>query len=102
SAARRSRPGMVLLDCLSQAPLRDVRINLSCGNVGVTQHDLDAAQVRAAFYQMRSETVPDHMRRQRAADAGLHSITAQQLPERLPRHCSPAGGDEQIPARPTL
>ena len=55
---------MVLLDYLTQTPLRDVRVNLRGGNVGVAQHDLDAAQIGSAFHQMGGETVPDHVRRQ--------------------------------------
>ena len=61
----------LLLDHLTQTPLRDVRVNLGGGYVSMAQHDLDASQVRTAFHQMSGETMPDHVRRQRPADAGL-------------------------------
>ena len=42
--------------------LIDVRVNLGRGNIGVTQHFLDDAQVGAVTEKMRSETVPEQVR----------------------------------------
>ena len=39
-----------------------VRVNLGRGNVGVTQHFLDDAQVGAVTEKMRGETVPEQVR----------------------------------------
>ena len=60
---------MVLVDNFAEPAPRHVRIHLRGGNVGVSQHDLDAAQVRAALHQMRGKTVPDDVRGQPAENS---------------------------------
>jgi len=92
----------MLVDNFAQPATRHVRIHLRGGNIGVTQHDLDAAQVRAALHQMRGKTVPDDVRGQPAEDSRAASVLADQSPERLPGHGRPACRDEQVTARPAL
>ncbi len=79
----------MLVDDFAQPAPRHVRIHLRGGDVGVPQHDLDAAQVRAAFHQMRGETVPDHVRRQIAKNPSLSSI-ALAADSRTPGGSSPS------------
>jgi hypothetical protein len=54
---------MVLVDGIPQAGSHDMRVHLSGGNIRVAQHGLYAPQVRAAFQQMGSEAVPQHVGR---------------------------------------
>ena len=69
--ARASGARVMLVDDLAKPPPGHVRVDLRGGNVGVPQHDLHAAQVRAALHQVRGETVPDHVRRQAAENPDL-------------------------------
>ena len=41
----------------------DVGIDLRRGDVGVTEQGLHTAQIRAAFHQMRRESMAQNMRR---------------------------------------
>ena len=45
-----------------QTLLIDVRINLRRGNIGMTEHFLNDAQIGAIAEQMRGKTVPKQMR----------------------------------------
>jgi len=92
----------MLIHGLPQTAPRDVRIDLRGGNVGVPQHDLDTAQIRAAFHQMSGETVPHDVRRQAAKNSRRFPISAQQLPEPLASHRPAPRGHEQKPAGATL
>ena len=63
-----------------QTILRDMGVNLRSRNVGMTQHGLDAAQIRAAFDKMGRECMPQDMRRETfGIDAGAHGKLFQQL-----------------------
>jgi hypothetical protein len=68
---------MVLLDCLPQSRPHDVRVNLGCRDVGMTEHRLYAPQIRSTFQKMGSEAVPDNVRSQVLEDAGFLSIRRQ-------------------------
>ena len=70
---------------LPQARLEHVRVDLRRRQIGVPEHRLDRAQIRAALEQVRREGMPQHVRRQMTADAGLLAVDAQQLPEAGPR-----------------
>ena len=59
--------------------LQDVRVDLRRGEVGVAEHHLDGAQVRAAFEQMRGEGVPQHVRTERRRDARAQLPPGQPL-----------------------
>ena len=41
-----------------------VRVDLRCGDVGVTEHHLHGPQIRAAIQKMRGEAVTQHVRLQ--------------------------------------
>ena len=60
---------------LLQALLDHVRVNLSRGNIRVAQHELDRAEVRTPFQQVRGKTVTQLMRREAPAQAqpALHN-----------------------------
>src|SRR5947207_577103 len=50
---------------LLQPLLDDMCINLSSGNVGVAENELNRSKVRTALEQVRGKTVSQHMRRKR-------------------------------------
>ena len=86
---------MVLLDRLPQSRPHDVRVNLRGGDVGMTEHRLNAPQVRSTFQKMGCETVPDYVRSQTLENTGFLTMTEQQLPEGLPRQASTTGCHKQ-------
>src|SRR5512143_4285711 len=92
----------MLIDNFAEPAPRHVGVNLGGGNVGVSQHDLDASKVRAALHQMRGKTVPDDVRGQPAENSNAASMLADQGPERLAGHGRSARGDEKVPARAAL
>ena len=62
-----------------QPLLVHVRVNLRCGNIGVTKHFLDDSQVRAVAEQMRRETMAEQVRiniglQSRVPRARLHDL----------------------------
>jgi hypothetical protein len=65
---------------LFQALLDHVRVNLSRGNIRVTQHELDRAEVRTPFEKVRGKTVAQLVRRETSAQTQAHSIIVQDLP----------------------
>ena len=54
----------------AQASSGDVRVNFRGADGGVAEQFLDHPQVGAVFEQVRGETVPQHVRRNVARDAG--------------------------------
>src|SRR5678815_1628221 len=92
----------MLVDNFAESAPGHVRVDLRGGDVGVSQHDLDAAEVRAAFHQMRGKTVPDDVGRQPAENSYTMSMVPEQGPEGLPRHRRTPGGHEQILAGAAL
>src|SRR5260370_6225257 len=60
---------VVVVQRLAQSGPHDVRVNLGGRDIGVPQHSLHAAQVGAAFEEMRGETMPQHVWRQIAKNA---------------------------------
>ena len=64
----------------SEPVLGDMSIDLSGGNVGMAQHLLDAAEVRAMVDQVRGEGVPEHMGRE---PPGIDADLGRQLFQRL-------------------
>ena len=51
------------LDHILQALARNMRVNLRRRNIRMTQHYLDAAEIRAALDKMRRKSVAQHVRR---------------------------------------
>ena len=63
-----------------QAVFGDMRVDLRCGDVRMAEHGLHAAQIRAAFHQMRGKGMAQDMRRQLV---GIESGFQRQLLEQL-------------------
>jgi hypothetical protein len=76
--------------CLSHVVSGDVRVYLGRAHVGVAEHGLYAAQIRAAGQQMRGKRVAQLVGVRAAANAGGRRITAYDLPKALPRQRSAA------------
>ncbi len=64
---------MVQFQRLPQKLAIQVGIDLCCGNAFMTQHILDGPEVGATFQEMRSERVPECMRRNCFLNASLRS-----------------------------
>src|SRR4051794_11424080 len=93
---------VMLIDCVTQAALHNVCVNLCGAEIGVAQHQLYASQVGAAFEQVGGEGVAQDVRTQRLINAGGFSMDAQQLPEALACHTFTSRGHEQKWAWPSL
>ena len=65
---------------LLQPLFHDVGINLRRGNIRMAQHQLNRAQIRAAFQQMRCKTVAQHVRSRTNTQSGLPTIRRENLP----------------------
>src|SRR5690606_27096792 len=86
---------MLRVDFL-QALARDMRVYLCGRHVAVTEQHLYYAKIRAMIQQMSRECVPQRVRRQRLADAGLLRIPLDDVPERLAGHAVAAAGRKQV------
>jgi hypothetical protein len=60
-------------------------VYLGRGDVRVSEHHLDASEVRSPFQQMGGKTVPHDVRSQPAEYPHPLSMHSQELPEGLPR-----------------
>jgi hypothetical protein len=80
---------------LTDAVLRDVRINLGRGHVGVPEQRLHAAQIRAAGQQVRGERVAQLMRMDVPTDSRAAGGAPDDFPERLTRELAPARRREE-------
>ena len=92
---------MVLVEHPPQSLPHHVGVDLGGGDVGVAEHHLDAAQVRAALEQVRSEAVPQDVRRQGPRHSRLASVAPQPVPEGLAREALPAAGHKQVYRSPS-
>lgn len=61
--------------------LIDVRVDLGRGNIGVTEHFLDDAQIGAIAEEMGSETVSQEMRINIFLQAGMPGMFFHDLPD---------------------
>ncbi len=75
---------MVLLIDLLQSLLENVSVNLGGGNITVPQHQLNGAQIRAAFEQVSCEGMPESMRMNFFLQSGFFGVTDDYFPETLP------------------
>src|ERR1700723_942015 len=91
SAAR-----MVLGMQLFQALARDMSVDLSRGQIAVSQQHLHDAQVRSMVQQVRRESVPQGMRREFLLHAGFLRIAFDDVPKGLARHTVAAASREQV------
>jgi hypothetical protein len=64
-----------------QALLDHVSVNLCCRNISVPQHELNGAQIRSPFQQMRGKAVTEFMRSEASAQTQLDSVIMQDLPD---------------------
>ena len=79
-----------------QALGTDVGVNLGGGDVGVTEHFLDGAEIGAVIHEVGSEAVAEHVGRYVFADIGLAGGVFHQLPNAGAAHGATALGEEQI------
>src|SRR3546814_7692641 len=71
---------MPLVDQLDEAAAVDMRVNFGRRDVGVAEHQLQRAQIGAAFEQVRRKGVAQHMRADRGrVDPGARGELAQHL-----------------------
>src|SRR5687768_13446895 len=90
------RPGMKLVIQLLQPSPRDVSVDLRRRDVRMAEHQLDAAEIGAVLEEMGRKRVPEHVRRDVRADAGIARVTDDLHPERLPRHRPPPAREKQM------
>ena len=75
---------------LPATAIGDVRVELGCGEVGVAEHLLDAAQVGPALEQVRGKRVPEKMR--------VDALRVEPRPLREPADDQERAGARQGPA----
>lgn len=67
---------------LPQTVFRNVRINLRRADARVSEQFLNHPQIRAVLQQMRGKTMPQHVRRDVALNAGARDSIFNSQPER--------------------
>src|SRR3990172_8204024 len=72
-----------------------VGVDLSRSDVRVSQHELEASQIRSALEKMGGEGVAHHVGGERSLDSREASVFLQKLEESLSRHWPPAPAQEQ-------
>jgi len=77
------RPGVVLAVNVPQPFRRDVRVDLGGGDVGVAEHRLDGAQIRAPRQQVAGERVAQGVGGDPLLDPGRQRPAPDPVPERL-------------------
>ena len=87
---------MVFLHRFLQSRTQNVGVDLGCRYVGVAQHRLHAAQIRAPLQQMCGKGMADYVGGQATEDADFPSVHGQQFPERLAGQFSAPGRHKQV------
>ena len=87
---------MVLLINFFQAFLHHVRINLRRRNIGMAEHKLNGAQIRAALQKVSRETVTQHVGLQFQSQPGFSSILRKFFPETDAAHASAKAIQENV------
>lgn len=83
--------GMIFFINSGQLLMGNMGINLSGGNISMTQKLLDGAQVGAIIQQMGGKAVPEGVGMDLMGDISLKGILSQEFPETHPGHLfSPA------------
>jgi len=85
---------MKLID-RSQAFLQNLRVDLGCGNVRVSKHQLDRSEIGTPLKQVRSKRMPDKMRLELDWDLGLSAVPGDDLPESLPGQSFTSSANEE-------
>ena len=93
---------MVLFHRLLQPGLQDVRINLCCPDIAVSEHRLYAAQIGASFQEVRCKGVPQHMRAEILKNTSRFAVPSNELPEPLASHPASTRSHKKIRARAAL
>ena len=79
-----------------QTLLIDMRINLGRGNIGMTEHFLNDAQISAIAEQMRGKTVSQKMRVNIRFQARFSGVFFHDLPGAHRCHFGSADGKENL------
>ena len=93
---------MVFLNGVSKPRPHDMGIYLGRRNIGVTQHDLHTAQIRATLEEMGGKAMTEHVGREPVEDARPPAINGQEFPEPLAGETPTARGNEKVPAGATF
>src|SRR5438067_1598675 len=80
---------------LVEVASRHLRVDLSGAQTSMTEQLLDGPEVRATLEQMGGERVPEHVRREPAAEPGPLRGDAHDLPSALARQAPAPAVDEQ-------
>src|SRR6476646_8972992 len=86
---------MILLMHLPEVLPIDMGVNLRGRDIGVAEHLLNRAQVRAALEQVGGERVTEGVRRHRLCDPRLFDVSAQNLPGSHSRKWLAAGVEKE-------
>ena len=79
-----------------------VSVNLRRRDIRMAEHRLHRAKIGASFEKMGSKRMAQSVRRYSLFDAGRQSVTANELPEPLPRQRPARAVDKYKGAGPTL
>ena len=85
---------VLVVDPLEPLPAH-VGVDLSRSDVRVSQHELQASQIRSALEKMGGEGVAHHVGGERSLDSREASVSLQKLEESLAGHGPPAPAQEQ-------
>ena len=73
-----SRPRVGLMIDIQQSLLRDVGVNLCCGQITMPEKFLHAPEVGSSIQQVGGEAVPQRMRASRIHQTGMQKMCLQQ------------------------
>ena len=86
---------MTLVKNFSDSLLYHMRVDLGGGNVRMTQHLLNRAQIGSPLQKVGRKSVPQCMGRDRRRNMSFQDILFQDFPETLPGHRHFSPGDEK-------
>ena len=87
---------------LLQPRLQDVRVNLGCPDIAMSEHGLYTAQIGASFQEVSCKRVPQHMRAEVLKNASRFAMHSKKLPKSLASHAVPARSHKKVRADAAL
>ena len=76
-----------------------MRVDLRCGDVGVTKHLLNDAQISPPSEQVGGEAMPEKVRVDVGVKSGTRGVSLDQLPHPLRGQLSSADGEKDLRSR---